>query len=154
MLDGADLPKMPSQRTGYFSRLLLAPLLASRGLGEARQSQRHWVAPGTAAGWWRAPCRAGRLCDRAVPRSPWSTAARWRRGPTEAAALNWSRRRLSAGVGVQGRGTRSQHWELRGAYAGLMHLFFFFLLCKAGRCHRMSARPWQAVRACILCSGS
>lgn len=68
--------------------------------------------------------------------------------------LNWSRRRLSAGVGVQGRGTRSWQWELRGACAGLMRLFFFFLLCKAGRCHRMSAHPWQAVRACILCSGS
>lgn len=33
------------------------------------------------------------------------------------------------------------------------HLFFFFLLCKDGRCW-MSAGPWQAVRACILCSGS
>lgn len=36
----------------------------------------------------------------------------------------------------------------------LMHLFFFFLLCKAGGCHRRSAGPWQAVKACILCSGS
>lgn len=50
MLDGADLPIMPSQRTGYFSRLPLAPLLASQGLGKARQSQHHWVSPSTAVG--------------------------------------------------------------------------------------------------------
>lgn len=64
MLGGADLP---SQHSGYFSRLLLAPLLASQGLGEARQSQHRWVAPSTAVGWWRAPmpgvCQGGSVTE-------------------------------------------------------------------------------------------
>lgn len=72
------------------------------------------------------------------------------RGPAGAAAstLNQSQRQLSAGMGVPGRGTRFWQQELPGAWAGLMHLLFFFLLCKAGRCLGVSAGPWQAARAC------
>lgn len=87
----------------------------------------------------------------ASPQSPGGTAAQRERVPTGAAAstLSQSRRQLPVGMEVLGRQTWFWQREVLGAWAGLMHLLCFFLLCKARRCPRVSARspsscgwPW------------